>query len=102
MDHPKNISSAWFSARNASVSPALYLIRVRTAFVHTDVLVMCALHLVAAPTRTLFDSHKFITIFLRTFASGVLERLSFAPHPTHLWIAIIAWREASLSVKYGD
>ena len=49
---------------------------------------------VTAPVRTFFFS--FITTSLRTSASRVLERLSFAPHLTHFWIA---WREDALSVK---
>ena len=50
---------------------------------------------VVAPACTLCSS--FSMMALRTSASGDLERFSFAPPPIHLWIA---WRVASLSVKY--
>ena len=48
---------------------------------------------VAAPAVTLFWS--LITICLNSSASGVLARLTFAPHPIHLCL-VIAWWEASL------
>ena len=50
---------------------------------------------VAAPASTLFWS--FTMMAFKISASGDLDRFSFAPQPIHLWIA---WREASLSVKY--